>query len=79
MGLEVGGVCVCVCVCACVWEVMCACVISVVRVPMTKCPNQDRGDYKSGWQLDWEYEQNKYGKEGDAKSCDGHMIHDNVT
>ena len=39
----------------------------------------DRGDYKSGWQLDWEYEQNKYGKEGDAKSCDGHMIHDNVT
>ena len=26
----------------------------------------DRGDYKSGWQLDWEYEQNKYGKEGIA-------------
>lgn len=23
----------------------------------------DRGDYKSGWQLDWEYENNKYGKE----------------
>lgn len=24
----------------------------------------DRGDYKSGWQLDREFEENQYGKEG---------------
>ena len=40
----------------------------------------DRGDYKSGWQLDREFEENKGQTEGGwsrditSRSCDSHMI-----
>ena len=33
----------------------------------------DRGDYKSGWQLDREFEENQYGKEGTCNVQWGHV------